>query len=345
MRKNCRMNISYGRRLRMSNAVEKFRKDCVVSDTERDAGLKTPEDVERFDDIQYGPDEKWNVLDVYLPKERGKTGERPEGRGLSKEEGWSEKGSLSGKEEGGLPVIVSVHGGGWVYGDKELYQFYCMSLAQRGFAVVNFTYRLAPEHKYPAQMEDVNRVMEWIFRNGAQYGFDLGKVFLVGDSAGAHLAGLYACICTNPVYASGYPFAVPEGFVPKALALNCGVYVPVPTGVVPALVHEQVNDLPGELMPGGCTEEEAELIDVTKYITSAFPPAFIMTATEDFCRPQAVYLEKVLKEIGVPHVYKIYGEEDQPLQHVFHVDMRNETGRTCNDEECAFFRDFCGMEE
>lgn len=317
----------------MNEAVEKFRKDCVVSDTERDAGLKTPEDVERFDDIQYGPDEKWNVLDVYLPRERAKGEERAEGRGEA-------GGCPSGEKEAGLPVIVSVHGGGWVYGDKELYQFYCMSLAQRGFAVVNFTYRLAPEHKYPAQVEDVNRVMEWIFRNGAQYGFNLEKIFLVGDSAGAHLAGIYSCICTNAAYAAAYPFRVPNGFVPKALALNCGVYVPVPTGDVPALVHEQVNDLPKELMPGGCTKEEAELIDVIKYITSAFPPAFIMTATEDFCRPQAAYLEKVLKKIGVPYVFKIYGEEGQPLQHVFHVDMRNEAGRICNDEECAFFREF-----
>lgn len=317
----------------MNEAVEKFRKDCVINDAKRDAGLKTPEDVERFDDIQYGPDEKWNVLDVYLPRERAKGEERPEGRGEA-------GGCPSGEKENGLPVIVSVHGGGWVYGDKELYQFYCMSLAQRGFAVVNFTYRLAPEHKYPAQMEDVNRVMEWIFQNGAQYGLDLEKIFLVGDSAGAHLAGLYACICTNPACASGYSFTVPAGFVPKALALNCGVYVPVPTGDVPALVHEQVNDLPKELMPGGCTKEEAELIDVIKYITSAFPPAFIMTATEDFCRPQAAYLEKVLKKIGVPYVFKIYGEEGQPLQHVFHVDMRNEAGRICNDEECAFFREF-----
>ena len=65
----------------MNEAVEKFRKDCVINDAKRDAGLKTPEDVERFDDIQYGPDEKWNVLDVYLPRERAKGEERPEGRG------------------------------------------------------------------------------------------------------------------------------------------------------------------------------------------------------------------------------------------------------------------------
>ena len=63
---------------------------------------------------------KWQKLDVYRQKD------------------------ATGK----LPVIVSVHGGGWVYGDKERYQFYCMDLAERGFAVVNFSYRLAPEYKF-----------------------------------------------------------------------------------------------------------------------------------------------------------------------------------------------------
>lgn len=294
----------------MMSMVEKFRDDCRKNDAERDAGVRAPEDVERVDDIQYGPDGKWNVLDVYRPKEK----------------------------EGALPLIVSVHGGGWVYGDKELYRFYCMSLAQGGFAVVNFTYRLAPEHKFPAQMEDINRVMEWVFGNGQQYGFDMDHIFFVGDSAGAHLAGLYTCLCTNSVYASGYPFQVPGGFAPRALALNCGVYVPVPTGDVPALEHEQANDLPKVLMPGGCTAQEAEFIDVTNHITSAFPPVFLMTATEDFCRPQAVYMEKVLHEHGVPCIFRIYGTEEEPLQHVFHVDMRKETGRICNDEECEFFR-------
>ena len=92
-------------------------------DRKRDAGLTTPDDVKRYDNIPYGRDKKWQILDVYRPKEK----------------------------EGKLPVIISVHGGGWVYGTKEVYQFYCMSLAQRGFAAVNFNYRLAPGHRYPAQ--------------------------------------------------------------------------------------------------------------------------------------------------------------------------------------------------
>ena len=85
----------------------------------------------------YGEDKTWQILDVYKPK----------------------------SAEGKLPVIVNVHGGGWVYGTKEVYQFYCMSLAQMGFAVVNFNYRLAPENKFPSSVEDTNSVFNWIEKN------------------------------------------------------------------------------------------------------------------------------------------------------------------------------------
>ena len=103
-------------------------------------------------------------------------------------------------------MIVSVHGGGWVYGDKERYQFYCMSLAQRGFAVVNFTYRLAPEFQYPppAPLEDTNLVFGWILRHADQYGLDTNRLFAVGDSAGGNILGLYAAFSTNPAYAARF---------------------------------------------------------------------------------------------------------------------------------------------
>ena len=134
-----------------------LRKAFKRSDDKRDAGLTTPPDIERRDNICYGTDAKWQSLDVYRPK--GTTAK--------------------------LPVIVSIHGGGWTYGDKERYQYYCMNLAQRGFAVVNFTYRVAPEYKFPAGIEDTHLVFSWVMKNNEW--FDLNRVFAVGDSAGGHM--------------------------------------------------------------------------------------------------------------------------------------------------------------
>lgn len=163
----------------------------------RDAGLTTPEDVVRFDNLVYGSDPAWQALDVYRPR------------------------SAAGET---LPVIVSVHGGGWVYGDKERYQFYCMSLAQRGFAVVNFTYRLAPEFQYPAPLEDTNLVFGWILRHADQYGLDTNQLFAVGDSAGGNILGLYAAFCTNPAYVARFSFQPHPSVKLRAVGLFCGDY-------------------------------------------------------------------------------------------------------------------------
>ena len=76
----------------MSKTSERVRKEWKIGDAKRDAGLTTPEDIERFDNIAYGSDPVWNLLDVYRPKE----------------------------QKGKLPVIVNIHGGGWVYGNKEI---------------------------------------------------------------------------------------------------------------------------------------------------------------------------------------------------------------------------------
>ena len=229
-----------------------------------------------------------------------------------------------------LPVIVSIHGGGWVYGDKERYQYYCMSLAQRGFAVVNFSYRLAPEYKYPSGMEDTNTVFRWVFDNAATYGFDTGHIFAVGDSAGAHMLAIYSCICTNPTYAARYDFAPPAGFAPTAVALNCGAY----------LMSRERDQLMAELLPGGGTPEEIDFISPLGHMTPDFPPTFLMTATEDFLKPQAPVFAARLAELEVPFVYRFYGDRHTRLGHVFHCDMRSEWASLCNDEECDFFRRF-----
>lgn len=276
------------------------------SDDKRDAGLTTPADIRRFDDISYGPDKTWNVLDVYRPK----------------------------TEEGALPVIVSVHGGGWVYGDKERYQYYCMSLAQRGFAVVNYTYRLAPKHKYPAPLEDTVRVFEWLLGHASEYGFDTENIFAVGDSAGAQLLGLFSCLCTNEAYGNNLlPIHAPEGFRPKAVALNCGVY-----RIEKSKKKDLTTKLMADYLPGRGTEEELRWVSVIEHVTAAFPPAFVMTAEGDFLADQAPPFVEKLQNLGVKTEYHYYGEGEHKLGHVFHCNLRLPEAQRCNDEECAFFR-------
>lgn len=285
----------------MSPLADHIRAEFKRNDDIRDAGLATPADIVRCDDICYGADPRTQSLDVYRPR---------------------------AAEGQALPVIVSVHGGGWVYGDKERYQYYCMSLAQRGFAVVNFTYRLAPEAKYPAQLEDVNAVFAWVLDNAARYGFDAAHVFAVGDSAGAHLLSLYGCLCTNPDTAARYAFRPPEGFAPTAVALNCGAYI------------VDVDGLIQELLPNRGTPEEQALISPLEQLTGAFPPAFVMTSDGDFLKPQAPVMAAKLQALNVPYALRFYVGRDAPLPHVFHCDMRSADGRLCNDEECDFFRRF-----
>ena len=283
-------------------SLGEFCKSNAIDDARRNAGLTTPEDVVRYDDIHYGEDER-HVLDVYRPRDAA----------------------------GKLPVIVSIHGGGWVYGNKEIMQFYAMSLAQHGFAVVNCTYRLAPAHKHPAPLEDVNRVFNWVLDRAEDYGFDADNVFAVGDSIGANLVGLYCCLCTDSAYAWHMGITPPTGFLPRAVALNSGLY---------RLVRgeEDLLDSVAEAyFPGGGTDAEYADIDLGRRVTASFPPAFVMTAEQDFLMPQARPFYDRLTALGVPAEYRCYASDERDLTHVFHINIKLPEARQCNADECAFF--------
>lgn len=274
---------------------------CKKADTKRDAGLSTPPDIDRFDNIIYGTDNKWQSLDVYRPKTLSNPG----------------------------PVIVSVHGGGWVYGSKEIYQYYCMDLASRGFAVVNFSYRLAPKHKFPAQITDTNSVFDWIMKNADKYGFDTDNIFALGDSAGAQILATYACILTNPEYAKNYKFKTPEGLNLLGIALNCGLY---------NVENSEKSSLFKDFLKDRGTPEELRMISAANFVTDRFPPSFVMTANGDELKAQAPFMISALEKNNVKHVFKEYGDENNTLYHVFHCNIKSPDAKVANDDECDFFK-------
>ena len=293
----------------MSATSDYIRQSFGDGDTLRDKGLSTPPDVERFDNIVYGPDPEWNVLDMYRPK--------------------ASKGKV-------LPVIVSVHGGGWVYGDKDRYQFYCMELSRRGFAVVNFTYRLAPETVFPAALCDTNMAFEWTLSHAEEYGFDIANVFATGDSAGGNYLALYAAIATNPAYAANFSFKVPENLHLKAINLNCGVYQLTD----PAYVDHFSKDLMWDVFGHEPTAEDFAVISPYLHVTEDYPPVFLNTAVGDFLKNQAPYMARSLAEHGVPFTYKCYGDREHDLHHVFMLTIRKPESGPAIDEICGYFRGF-----
>ena len=273
-------------------------------DKKRNAATVFPEGVVCKENIRYGSDEKSHLLNVYFPE--GTTGN--------------------------LPTIVSIHGGGYVYGDKEVYHYYCADLARRGFTVVNFTYRLAPKHKFPAPLEDTNRVMKWIVTCARKYHMDPDRLFIVGDSAGAQIASQYAAIAANPDYAALFGFSVPPIHI-RALGLNCGMYD------LPAMVQGGIRGLAADYL-GRKFDTADPRLDVLGAITSDYPPAFLLTARNDFLRDYAEPMTRFLAAKGIDTQYRCYGSEENGLGHVFHVDIRLPEAAVANDEQCDFFRQF-----
>ncbi len=122
-------------------------------------------DVERVGDVSYGPHGRRNRLDVY------RRADRPER----------------------CPVLVTVHGGAWILGDKrQQAQPLVHHLAAQGWVCVAINYRLSPRSTFPDHIVDVKRALAWVKANIAAYGGDPGFVAISGGSAGGHLASLAA---------------------------------------------------------------------------------------------------------------------------------------------------------
>ncbi len=275
------------------------------SDEKRDAAIPLPTGVTQCRNISYGEHGSSSLLDVYYP------------------EGTA----------GALPTIVSIHGGGYVYGNKEIYRRYGMDMARRGFAFVNFNYRLAPKWRFPTPLADTNAVLEWVSRNARRYHLDPDRVILVGDSAGAQLASQYAAILTNPTYASHFSLKLPQVNI-VALGLNCGMYDPAEQAQPPR------RGIALDYLGRDISADDPRL-KVMEAITAAYPPAYITTACQDFLRSCAQPMFDFLQARGVEAQWKCYGTEDnKQVGHVFHVNILLPEAVQCNDDAAAFFRKY-----
>ena len=202
-----------------------------------------------------------------------------------------------------LPAVAYFHGGGWVQGDLETHHGLCARLAKHAdVLVVAVDYRLAPEHKFPAAVEDCLVAYRWLRARGRDVGADPALVAVAGDSAGGNLAAVVSQLAAS----SGTP-------VPTCQAL-----------VYPALDFSLETDSHRDLVDGHVIPRDRILWYMEQYLRSdadkadrrasplrapslaGQPPTLIVTAGFDPLRDEGRAYGDRLREAGVDVAYREY---------------------------------------
>lgn len=200
------------------------------------------------------------------------------------------------------PVIVWIHGGGWVGGGKE--NSTAASMVQQGYAVVSINYRLSGQAIFPAQIQDCKAAIRWIRANAVQYGFNSEKIGAWGSSAGGHLVAmlgtagdvdsLEGTVGGNLQFSSRVQ-AVCDWYGPSNLPTICDF---------PSAINHCSSTSPEALLIGGAIKDhlaQAVAASPITYVSSNDPPFLIQHGTNDMTVPfhQSVELDSALKAVGV----------------------------------------------
>ena len=196
-----------------------------------------------------------------------------------------------------LPCVVVIHGGGWAAGNRKAHDNLTWELAARGYASATVSYRFAPGHPFPAQIQDVKAAVRFLRANAEKYQIDAAKVGAVGFSAGAHLSMMLGTIDKADGFddvgehreQSSKVQAVVSFFGPTDLL------APYPDATQPILKN----------FLGGPAEEKRDLArraSPVTYVNAGDAPMLLFQGTKDPLVPhdQAVRMADALTNAGVP---------------------------------------------
>jgi acetyl esterase len=202
------------------------------------------------------------------------------------------------------PAIVYIHGGGWVLCDLDSHDGICRQLARRtGLKVVSLDYRLAPEHPFPAPVEDCVAAVRWLATHGRDWGLDPGRLVLAGDSAGANLslATLLALrdAGERPVRAAALVYGVfaPDHDTPSHLAYGADDRYFLSTADMEWFWRHYV--------PAG-TDRRTPLAAPLHADLSGLPPLYLTAAEYDCLRHDTEQLAYRLALAGQPHELRLW---------------------------------------
>lgn len=264
-------------------------------------------------DLAYPSTHQENQFDLYLPKAKA-------------------------------PVLLWIHGGGYVGGDKAgMVEFATRTAADAHVAVVAMNYQLAPDSRYPNQLQQVDELVHYLQRHATDFPqLDLTKIFIGGDSAGAQIALQYATVQTNLDYAKTLNLT-PR--ITKELQGTLSYCGPVDLQQV---AHEQsqnrflkffVKTVAWSLLGTKDWQHSAQLqqASVVQHVTASFPPTFITDAQNFSFQSQGEALVQKLTALQVP-VASLFFQE--ALNHEYQFDYALPEAQTCYQQTIAFLKEY-----
>ncbi len=174
-----------------------------------------------------------------------------------------------------LPGIVFYHGGGFVIGDLDCYDGVCRTLAnESGCRVVSVDYRLAPEHPFPAAVDDAFAALQWIEKNAASIGIDANALAVAGDSAGGNLAAGMALLARE----KGGPKIAFQLLIYPVTSFSADTRSSQQFGAGYFLDLATVDWFRGHYIPKGMDHNDVKLSPLNAADFTGLPPAYIVTA-------------------------------------------------------------------
>jgi len=200
------------------------------------------------------------------------------------------------KANGLAPGLVFFHGGGWVIGDLDSHDVVCRKLADEGeLMVVSVDYRLAPEHKFPAAVDDAIASTKWIAENAKQFGIDALRLMVGGDSAGGNLAAVVAISARD----GNGPDIAGQLLIYPAIdfAMTHPSHREPETSIL--LTHSVIRWFRDHYLSGAADVGDWRASPARARTLIGLPPAYVLTAGADPLRDEGDEYARRLKEAGV----------------------------------------------
>jgi len=204
-------------------------------------------------------------------------------------------------KDGLAPALVFFHGGGWVIGDLDSHDVVCRQLAASGaLVVIAIDYRLAPEHKFPAAVDDAITATAWIAANASELGLDATRLSVGGDSAGGNLAAVVALAARDR---KGPALAGQVLIYPAVdFAMTHGSHSEPDTSVL--LTHTVIRWFCNHYLNGPADIHDWRASPAHARNLAGLPPAYVLTAGADPLRDEGDDYAARLKQAGVGVTYK-----------------------------------------